>query len=150
MRWLQHHFNNAHFIVVVRNGYAVAEGIRRKAEPVHSATGWSLEDCAMQWRRVVEVVREDEPYLNKLIWTRYEDLTECPGTELQRLFAFLGFESSADLSLDGKWQVHERTEAIRNLNMESLRRLSQQDIDIVTRIGGELLTEFDYGVPHFG
>ena len=34
-RWLQAHFENSRFIGIIRDGYAVSEGITRKANPKH-------------------------------------------------------------------------------------------------------------------
>ena len=40
MPWLQDNFENAHFIALIRNGYAVAEGIRRKhSHPILKGDG---------------------------------------------------------------------------------------------------------------
>ena len=63
-RWLQAHFENAYFIAIVRNGYAVAAGIRKKAEPHHIAgERWPIEMAAYQWARSNEVLLEDAAHL---------------------------------------------------------------------------------------
>ena len=46
VRWLQANFENAHFVAIVRNGYAVAEGITRKADPKHLINSWPIEMSA--------------------------------------------------------------------------------------------------------
>ncbi len=142
-RWLQAHFPNAHFIAFVRNGYAVAEGIRRKAEPNHLKGGWPLELCARQWARSNEILLEDSQRLERVHWVRYEDLASDPAGELGRILNFLGVEASG-LSLDGTWSVHERDDAIRDMNAESIGRLTAEECAVVTREAKVMLRRFGY------
>ncbi len=144
-RWLQQHFENAHFIAIVRNGYAVAEGIRRKAEPFHLKDGWPIELCARQWNRSYEVLLEDAPYLRKLLWVHYEDLAATPELELARMLEFLQLPP-APLAQGASWEVHEKNEPIRDMNEESLRGLSLADRMTVTREAGPMLRHFGYDV----
>lgn len=145
-RWLQRHFTNARFIAIVRNGYAVAEGIRRKARLTHCPEGWPLELCARQWARHHEVLLEDAPSLDYLQWIRYEDLTEDPGTVLEQILKFLCVDDGGETAIDRarSWSVHERSEPIRNMNAESIGRLSQEEIEIVTRVAGPMIEHFGY------
>ena len=141
-RWLQRHFENAHFIAIVRNGYAVAEGIRRKAEPYHLREGWPLELCARQWNRSNEVLVEDASSLERLHWVRYEDLAKDPGREMQRIGEFLGLESFS--VSDQSWSVHERSEPIRDMNHESFQRLTPAELQIITKEAEPMLRHFHY------
>ncbi len=141
-RWLQRHFPNAHFILLVRNGYPVTEGIRRKATPPH-LPAWPLELCARQWARSNEILREDAAYLERVLWTRYEDLTADPAGEVARILDFLDLDSQG-LDLDRAWQVHERSEPIRNMNAESIARLTPGDRRVIRRVAGETLRSFGY------
>lgn len=148
-RWLQANFENAHFVAIVRNGYAVAEGIRRKSEPRHRQDGWPLELCARQWARSNEILLEDAPHLDNLLWTRYEDLADDPERELTRILDFLGLEargSGVGIDLDRPWDIHEREEPIRNMNDGSIGRLSEEDIEIITREARPMLEHFGYPV----
>lgn len=141
-RWLQHHFENAHFIAIVRDGYAVAEGIRRKAEPFHLRNGWPIELCARQWARSNEVLLEDAPHLKKILWVRYEDLAADPAGEVQRILEFLALSSS--IELQRSWRVHEKDEPISNMNPDSIARLSSDDRALITREAGPMLKHFGY------
>jgi hypothetical protein len=145
-RWLQRHFENAHFIGVVRNGYAVAEGIRRKAEPRHLREGWPLDLCARQWNRSNELLLEDSAHLRNLVWVRYEDLTADPARELGRIFEFLDIDRGTSERFDpGRaWSVHERHEPIRDLNAENIQRLAQEELQVVTREARPMLLHFGY------
>ena len=144
MRWLQKHFENAHFVAIVRNGYAVAEGIHRKARPKHRHD-WPIEACARQWTRSNEVLVEDAPFLRKLLWVRYEDLTARPREELGRIIQILGLDPE-ELAFDPseRLSVHERHEPLRNLNEQSIARLSIADIATITSVAENMLAHFDY------
>ena len=143
-RWLQKHFENAHFVAIVRNGYAVAEGIHRKGQPQHRH-GWPIEACARQWVRSNEMLLEDAPFLRHLMWVRYEDLTERPSEELARIIQFLKLDPG-ELAYDPGEQlsVHERNEPLGNLNEQSIARLSSADIATITSVAENMLAHFDY------
>lgn len=147
-RWLQHHFENAHFIGMVRNGYAVAEGIRRKAEPHHLKDGWPIEYAARQWNRSNEILVEDAEKLDRMLWVKYEDLTADVAAEVRRIARFLGLDGSATAAIDfdQAWSIHEREEPVRNMNQQSIERLSVDELEIVTREAGPMLEHFDYPV----
>lgn len=147
-RWLQRHFENAHFIGIVRNGYAVAEGIRRKAEPFHLRDGWPIDLCARQWNRSNEVLLEDSAHLDRLLWVRYEDLATDPAGELSRILGFLDLQDQggAGIDLGRSWSVHEKEEPIRDMNRESIARLTPEEIAAVTREAEPMLRHFGYDV----
>ena len=143
-RWLQRHFEPAYFIAMIRNGYAVAEGIRRKAQPIHRKSGWPIEMAARQWRRSNEILFEDAPLLRNLLWMKYEDLATNPTRELTRLWEFLGLDKSSIPNPKLNWSVHERSQGIVNLNAESIGRLSRDDIMRINAEAGGLLAKTGY------
>lgn len=145
-RWLQAHFENPHFLFLVRNAYAVAEGIVRKGEPHHRTGGWTITEAATQWRRSIEVIDEDGPHLKKLLWIRYEDLTQDPVPTLTRITEFLGLRPYARRNLPESVQVHERSEAISDLNAQSIARLTPEEIRTINTIAGGYLERFGYPV----
>jgi hypothetical protein len=137
MRWLQEHFENAHFIAIVRNGYAVAEGIRRKA-------GHGLDLAARQWARSNEIMLEDLPKIRKHMLVRYERLTEAPNEILREMLEFLQLEAHG-ISLDGRaWQVHRENSEIRNMNARSFASLSAADRESIRREAGYMLDRLCY------
>lgn len=146
-RWLQKHFHNAHFIALVRNGYAVAEGIRRKGEPRHLPDGWPIDLCARQWARSYEILLEDAEHLDNVLWVKYEDLAEDTERELERIADFLQLKRGVDaFAWDREWKVHEREAPIRNMNAGSMGRLSASDIATINEEAGEMLRYFGYEV----
>lgn len=145
-RWLQKHFENSYFIAIVRNGYAVAEGIARKGDPKHILGGWPVEDCALQWRRSNEVLLEDQSYLKHLLWIRYEELTDDTEATLRRITDFLQLQPFKDVNTDKTWHIHERNETIKNMNRQSINKLNPEQIAQINRICGPMLEQFHYNI----
>lgn len=143
-RWLQKHFQPASFVAIVRNGYAVAEGIHRKADPQHHKEGWPINMCAMQWRRSYEILLEDEPFLERLMWVKYEDLARDTEKELDRICDFIGIKHFESLDQGSSFRIHERNESVKDMNRESIDRLSKEQIAIINEIAGDFLEKFGY------
>lgn len=143
-RWLQREFDPAYFVAIVRNGYAVAEGITRKADPKHLRDSWPIEQSAYQWRRSNEVLEEDAPFLKNLLWVRYEDLARDPKRALDRIAAFVELPPFAHFDATTSLSVHERNEMLRDLNFESIKRLSPEQLSRITEVAGESLDRFGY------
>jgi len=143
-RWLQKHFENAHFVGIVRNGYAVSEGISRKAEPRHLADGWPIEMSAYQWKRSNEILIRDAEYLKKFIWVKYEDLAADTLGTLNKIAEFIGVARFEGNELGRSWKIHERDEAIRDMNEASIAKLQPGDIEAINQVAGNLLTSFGY------
>jgi len=144
VRWLQKHFENAHFVGIVRNGYAVAEGISRKAEPHHLEQGWPIAMSARQWARSNQLLKADADALDHFMWVRYEDLTADSGKVLNAICDFVGVSAFTGFQSDQDLAIHERHERIRNMNEENIRNLTQQQITVINEIAGEMLDEFGY------
>ena len=73
------HFKPAYFIHIVRNGYAVAEGIKRKAEvmdgnPLYGNESYPIEMCAEQWVQSLQIIEE----------TKTEKITNEDNIKLKR------------------------------------------------------------------
>ena len=143
-RWLQKHFENACFIGIVRNGYAVAEGIHRKADPGHLRDGWPIDLCAWQWQRSNEILKRDSKFLRRFLWIKYEDLVANVPDTLKTILDFIGLDDMpADLA-ERPWKIHERDEQVRDMNDESIARLSQEQLDTISSVAGNMLDEFGY------
>jgi hypothetical protein len=149
-RWLQEKFENAYFVGIVRNGYAASEGIVRKARPIHTKEGWTIKQAAYQWARSNEILIGDSQHLDHFIWTRYEDLTESPDKEISRILEFLGLADKNSIDMNTNWLVHERNQKIRNMNDESIMRLTTDQIDIISDTAGDILRYFEYPVLSVG
>ncbi len=139
-RWFQKHFRNSHFIVIVRNGYAIAEGIRRKA-------GHPLEKGIRQWKESYRIVFDDLPHLDRSIKVTYEELTDRPAETLESVTSFLGLKPLPADTLRGRFKVHGEESGIRDMNAGSLARLSEDDLDVIEQIAGDMLGRFNYARP---
>lgn len=143
-RWLQAHFENAHFIGMLRNGYAVAEGITRKADPRHLREGWPIEMSAYQWKRSNEILQRDSQHLKHFMWVKYEDLVADTVGTLNRITDFIELPGFERFESDQSWTIHERNEKVRDMNSESISRLSRVQIDHINQVAGELIESFGY------
>lgn len=146
-RWLQKNFENAHFIGLIRNGYAVAEGISRKGDPKHIQDGWPIERSAKQWSRSNEILRDDAKHLEHFVWVKYEDLVRDLRSELRVITDFLKIKPFPESILSQEFSIHERNESIKDLNQASIDKLSNEDLGKIESIAGNLLNEFGYHSP---
>jgi hypothetical protein len=137
LRWLQQNFENAFFVGIIRNGYAVAEGIRRKS-------GHSIDLASKQWVISNEIMLRDFKFLARGLLIKYEDLTEHPDQTLEKLSRFLELNVSSFAVSDKIWNVHEYQSKIKNMNEVSFNRLTAEDIETVTQVAGEMLVRLEY------
>ena len=145
-RWFQKHFENAHFIGIVRNGYAVAEGISRKGDPQHIADGWPIERSAYQWHESNRVLDEDARHLKHFTWVKYEDLVAAPQETLNGLASFLGLDAFPNLESTESFKIHERDDALRDFNASSISKLTKDQIEKINLIAKDGLERFEYEV----
>jgi hypothetical protein len=142
-------FGSPYFIHIVRNGYAVAEGIHRKAammkkNPLWPVTNYPMAYCIQQWKRSLQVVEAQRPELTHFKEIRYEDLTSHPGKTLDELTAFLGLEKLDRAILENTFHVHEKNSAIVNMNEASIQCLSKMDIQEINRLAADMLMKYNY------
>ena len=88
--WFEENFNHPYFIYIVRNGYAVSEGIRRRTQavgkhPPNYPSGYPIEMCARQWVVSNQVIQEKLSSVQHSIEITYEDLN---GAEEEVLDSF--------------------------------------------------------------
>ncbi len=149
MPFLQAGFAPAYFIYLVRNGYAVAEGIRRKTDPRrygHDEFGESypIDLCAQQWRVSHEIVSGDQEHLEHFLQLTYEEMTAQPAQTLNRITDFLQLQRMESDTVAETFHVHGVASPIRNMNDESIERLTQQEIASVRHVAEPVLRQFDY------
>lgn len=149
-RWLQAHFSPAYFVAIVRNGYAVAEGISRKGDPQHLPEGWPIEDSIAQWKRNNELLLQDAPHLKHFMWLKYEDLVASPKSTIDQICHFIGLDEFPEQASAGAFSIHERKEEIRDLNAESIKRLSNEQITLINRDASDMLRHFGYPIINTG
>ena len=138
LRWLQKHFENAHFIGIVRNGYAVAEGIHRKR-------GHSLELSARQWAKSNEIMLNDFCFLYKKKLIYYEKLTESPDRAMSEIFDFIGLDRTViSISPKNKIRVHKEYSEIKNMNCRSFSALDNEQRNTIRRFSEDMFNKLGY------
>ena len=141
--WLQKVFPNACFIGLVRNGYAVSEGIRRKAKQ-------PLDSGARHWSAVNRLMLNTAGGLDNYLEVRYEELAEQPAATMLRICEFIGIDNAVLKGLRGKGEAEVREAMttvfgpVRNCNPETIERLSNTDISIIRDHAEEMLDFFGY------
>ena len=136
-RWLQAHFSGAVFIGIIRDGRAVAEGIRRK-------TGHPLDLTARQWARSNEIMLRDFAYLQRSRLVRYEDLSAEPANIVDDLLRFVDLPPLSICEPGRVWKIHEQEAPIQNMNRRSLESMSADDLRVIDREAGEMLRRLGY------
>lgn len=143
-RWFQAVFPDASFIGLVRNGYAVAEGIKRRE-------GYPLERCARHWNTANKIMLDDSAYLKRFMLVRYEDLIKAPRKTVKQICQFLRIDSSlVEAATEAEWQVHNLENApakIQDFNVKSLASLSRNDVEVIKLHASEMLERFAYFLP---
>jgi len=150
--FLQIHFQPAFFVYLVRNGYAVAEGIRRRAAPWRwknpaYSSSYPIELCAEQWRETDRWVMADRDRVENFLQVYYEELTRDPAGAMKRITDFLGLEPIPDEVLWRGWNVHGVESPIRNMNAQSIARLSAADLEKIHQVAGGTLARHGYEMP---
>ena len=125
MGWLARIFPNSSFIGMARNGYAVAEGIRRKGEQ-------EIGKAASHWNQVNTIMREQQATVPNFHLLRYEDLCDHPHKTLTELAPILGIDAEVLITAAGKAFSLLTVEGsgasyLTNYNPASFARLTKED-----------------------
>lgn len=151
LKFFQENFKPTLFIHIVRNGYAVAEGIYRKAKimennPFYGQEHYPLSLCAKQWVRSLEVFQEVKGSLKNIIEIKYEDLTEDPHKALAEILKKIGLEEFPEDYFRKPFCIHEKESTITNMNQASLNRLSGTQIKTINDVAGDYLKRYGYKI----
>lgn len=142
MEWLRSVFPDSYFIGLVRNGYAVSEGIRRKSykDIGRAASHWAAANAAM-----IETAENIDRYIE----VRYEDFFDKEPETIARLAEFLDLDRNAlSSAMTHKYALRtiegEGEQSLKNMNPVSFQRLNAQDIEIIRACAGDMLDRFGY------
>jgi hypothetical protein len=138
LRWLQANFKNAFFIGIHRNGYAVAEGIKRKV-------GHPVELGAKQWANANQILLTDFDHLHNKLLISYERLTEQPEETIQDICSFLEITPPLDSEkINSTFKIHGQINKIKNMNDISIKNLSMNELRIIEAEAGNMLERMNY------
>jgi hypothetical protein len=152
LEFLAEHFQPAYFIHIVRNGYAVSEGIMRRSHP----QDWDRTEfgetyppglCAGQWQRSYERFQECRDRLPNVLELSYESLTEEPAEYLAAIADFLQIDAFDPGLIEQEWSFREINSSIQNMNAKSISRLSEDEVDAIEETAGALLEQLGYTKP---
>ncbi len=152
MGWLQENFDDPYFIFIVRNGYAVAEGIRRKIAsarrwpiPAEYGDTYPIELCAEQWVVNNEVIEQDAPNTRNLRRITYEELIASPKQVVESLWEYIGLTPEVGwFDNEKKWSIHEKNASVQDMNQRSFDRLSPDDITKIEAFASAMLLHYGY------
>lgn len=138
-RLIQAYFPDAYFVGIVRNGYAVSEGIVRKRwddpeRPQFKRMFTSIDEAAEQWLRANMVVVSQKDFLHRYKIIKYEDLVTNPEPVLHSVLDFC--------RLDNKGFPIPNFET--SLNETQIGRLKDYEIETITRICQPMLIHHGY------
>ncbi|MCF7749059.1 hypothetical protein GLP43_16010 [Sulfitobacter sp. M39] len=144
-------FPNARFIGVIRNGYCVCEGIRRRARPNDAARSaidsdvYPIEEVGRQWNFANKTLLRDRAVVQNYHEVRYENFAAEPLKTIQSIFTFIGVDPDVVMIRnDGQLEIGGRTFRIQNQNAESLSRLEASEKDRLWSEIGPMMTELSY------
>ena len=151
MPWLEAAFKSPHFITIVRNGYCVCEGVRRRAAPTGKAALQIGDDYPMtllgeQWVAINVQIDDAIPNVRHVISISYEELFADPVAILQAIFTFLGVEIPPLSFREGVLTMDKTEFRIENMNASSLARLSSGDLASASEIMSSKLRQHGYAI----
>ncbi len=151
MRWLDENFSNAYFIGIIRNGYCVAEGICRKARPKKEAarkigSRYPIKMAGAQWVSANKMLMEGGEQVKRYYQITYEDFIAEPVQTLNNIWQFLNLDKPPT-EFDGESvNVLDRSFLLKNMNKESLARLTKDDFLDVNTVLAEMQNSLGYEV----
>lgn len=137
---LQKHFPNSYFIVMVRDPYALSEGLRRRQ-------GYAIERCTTHWGESMKFQMKNLKILNNVIWVKYADL--CDNQELVKRKIITLLPELNDFSFKGELSGHhsmygKKIMPIKNLNPNQIKSLSKNDIKRINSVLSKYQKELNY------
>jgi hypothetical protein len=141
-RLIQAYFPDAYFIAMVRDGYAVSQGIIKKRKhdpdrPKYKGLETTVEEAAEQWFRANTIVVSHKDYLKRYKIVKYEDLVEKTEETILSVLKFCDLDTT----------IHRGFEIpsfMRDMNEICWLHLTNEEADPVTRIAGPMLLHFGY------
>jgi adenylate kinase family enzyme len=149
VEWLKKNFSNSYFVHIIRNGYAVAEGIRVKAPN----DNWNMPDeydtypiskCAKMWCRSAEVFKSQAKSISNTKTVAYEKLCKSPKKVVSEIWKFIGINAKPTWDESTSWTIHGNTSPIQNMNDKRLKHLSCTDRLSIKRQAHWALEKYNY------
>jgi hypothetical protein len=107
-RYLQAVFPNSRFIIVTRHPISQALAIRKWSNRRTQRFGADFDGLVANWLAAHACLREDQPFVRRLLVVRFEDLVLRPGPVYERVEDFLDGHANT-----ARWQVLDEESAFR-------------------------------------
>jgi len=153
IKWLEKNFDSPYFIWIIRNGYCVAEGIKRRSMNIekndfrYKKCGYPIAMCAKQWVVNNSVIEKDSESVKNVIKITYEDLVDNLEETAEGIFKWLPVKQKRiKLGKIGEFAFHNETRPIKNMNPESFARLTKSDIKEINLAAGDYLSRCGYKI----
>jgi len=136
---LERVFENAYFLITIRNPYAQIEGMLRRNWPLNqygpSSTPSSVpttpKSAAEFWVRTAQLQKHNMELLKKTCFYSYEELMAAPHETILKILGFLPDIGVVDQNIE--FTAHNVTQkpiqGLRDLNQEKIDQLSSLQID---------------------
>ena len=129
---IEKHFDNAHFIIMMRNPYAWCESMMRRRKPEKPIL--SAEKIIEYWLWRANWQIHNVKILQNVLKFRYEDLCDATETTIKKIIDFIPEIKQLDASIE--FEAHsmlgKKRNPITNTNSSALTRLTQKDIMEIT------------------
>lgn len=149
--FLESEFSPAYFIHIVRNGYAVSEGIHRKAVPMagnefYSEGKYPMESCATQWKASLQEIEKIKGNLKNFKEISYEDLCDNPSETIKDILSFLDLPNFSQDYFNSSFTIHEKDSQIKNMNEKSFKSLGAEQIEKINAVASDYLIKYGYNL----
>lgn len=143
------YFQPAFFIHIVRDGHAVAEGIRRKAKPYNynnkeHEDEYPIQLCIEQWilaNNIISNSLEKNSLQDRSVVITYEDLCENPKDVMNSIYELVGLNKLENFD---ELLLASNIKGVSNMNKKSHDSLSAEDKKIIHEIAEKDLTHWGY------
>ncbi len=151
MEWIDKNFSNAYFLGIIRNPYAVCEGIRRRAKPKSPVNkkfpdGYPINLTAKQWLTANSMLQQQKNKVKRFALIKYEDLVSAPVRNLQTIYDYLQIAHPDMSFVNQALTINGKGTQIINMNDVSIKRLSHQDLMEINRVLGNFAKNFGYKI----
>lgn len=151
LNFFNEEFKPAWFIHIVRNGYAAAEGIHRKASimdgnPYYHKGKYPYELCAKQWVRSLQIFNSNKKNFKNVIEIKYEELADNPSKVINGILEKMGLQPFSKDYFEKSFTIHEKNSKIKNMNSSSFKRLGSDDFQAINKVAKDYLIDYGYKV----
>jgi Sulfotransferase family len=144
---IEKHFENAHFIVLMRNPYAWCESMMRRRQPDKPELSAGEVTEGWLWRAKWQIRNVES--LRAVLKLRYEEICDATHASVGRIIGFI--PEIGQLDTGGEFEIHsmlgKARNVITNTNPAAIARLTQQQIREITgmlRPEADVLRFFGY------